>query len=156
MTNIKQRKTQADIWKQSISPRCWQTSRWSQLERLWAAWGLNVTAAPLRSGTVTQPLLIRQRTEPATTGCKDTFWNNPFEIANKVLTRDEHGPYVWKEKFVWRRSLTTGLLFQEHTHSGWRVFCLKGHLRLLHSWCDLTTNSCLRVSKRGNLVATHW
>ena len=73
-------------------------SRWSQLERLRAAWGLSGSAAPPRSGEGDSAAAYQAVTEPATKGCNGTLRSDPFEVATKVLTRDEHAPICLKRE----------------------------------------------------------
>ena len=73
-------------------------SRWSQLERLRAAWGVSVTAAPLHSGEGDSAAAYQAADRASNKRLQETFRSNPFEIANKILTRDEHAPICLKRE----------------------------------------------------------
>lgn len=71
-------------------------SRWLQLERLLAAWGLSAAAPPLSSGEGDSATAYQAADRASNKRLQDTFRSNPFETANKVLTRDEHAPICLK------------------------------------------------------------
>lgn len=73
-------------------------SRWLQLERLRAAWGLSTAAPPLRSGEGDSAAAYQAADRASNKRLQETFRSNPFEIANKILTRDEHAPICLKRE----------------------------------------------------------
>lgn len=103
-------------------------------------------SSPLRSGRVTSAAAY-QAADRASNKRLQTFRSNPFWNCKQNSDQGWTCPHMfWKEVFL--KEVINYRSFILEAHSWLAFFCLKGRLRLLHSWCDQTGKSCLKVSKR--------